>query len=267
MQDNSQIAEIVKTYLSISAISLDMHQELAEKTFEALQKVFKEILNTSDAPIVLPYKDISDIIFSSSYEIKSNSLEGFSERVNKLIEEYQQKPYYKNKGKKLYACHKKLIEHILLAQAQKDFIQKSIYHAQEIARTAEGVAKKAEGVAKKAEETAKKAEETYKSMFANYVTILGIFTAIIVTIFGGLNVIGDVFKQENTEFQFRTIIFLVSLALMCVVCLLYFLAKIIQNITQRDGADNLGILFGAIITFCAVSMGICIIFEYVPKLS
>lgn len=115
------------------------------------------------------------------------------------------------------------------------------------------IAAEAKETAKTAKDNADKAEKTYNTMFANYVTILGIFTAIIVTIFGGLNVVDTVISYGNTHFS--TIVFLAALVLMCVVCLLYFLAKIILKLNSKDDDNQrftLECLFGVVFGICLV---------------
>lgn len=244
MSNNAPIAELVEIYLSVSSTSSDEHDELAQKSFEIMQKAFKQMIATSNEPIVLPYKDISDVIFQSNCRVRGNSLESFQEKVGLLIDEFQEKPRCKNKGQRLRACHRKLIGHIMLAYAQKEFMQNSVRQAQKIAQ-------EAQEIAKNAQDEAKIANETYKSMFANYITILGIFTAIIVTIFGGLNVISVIAKQADTPLA--SVVFLTALALMCVISLLYFLANIIIKITQQ-GKDKLTCLFVVIVLVCSVTM-------------
>ena len=244
MSNNASIAELIEIYLSVSSISLDEHDELALQSFEIMQKAFKQIVATPNEPIILPYKDISDIIFQSNHPVRSNSLESFQEKVGLLINKFQEQPRCKSKGQRLRACHRKLVGHIMLAYAQKEFMQNSVRQAQRIAQ-------EAQIIAKNAQKEANKANDTYKSMFANYVTILGIFTAIIVTIFGGLNVVSVVAKQADTPLE--TVVFLTALALMCVVSLLYFLANIIIKITQQ-GEDWLNWLFGIMIAVCVVAM-------------
>lgn len=244
MANNESIAELVEIYLSISSTRSEEHDYLAKSAFTTMQKVFKQMVANSNEPIVLPYKDISDTIFQSSHHVKSNSLESFQDKVGLLIDEFQAKSRYKTKGQRLKACHRKLVGHIMLAYAQKEFIQDSVRQAQKAAQEAKETAKIAKN-------NADKAEKTYNTMFANYVTILGIFTAIIVTIFGGLNVVDTVISYGNTHFS--TIIFLAALVLMCVVCLLYFLAKIILKLNGKDDDNQrftLECLFGAIFITC-----------------
>ncbi|MPW74594.1 hypothetical protein CPI40_05530 [Moraxella catarrhalis] len=251
MTNNESIAELVEIYLSISSTRSEEHDYLAKSAFTTMQKVFKQMVANSNEPIVLPYKDISDTIFQSSHHVKSNSLESFQDKVGLLIDEFQAKSRYKTKGQRLKACHRKLVGHIMLAYAQKEFIQDSVRQAQETAKKAEVAAESAEEIAKIAKNNADKAEKTYNTMFANYVTILGIFTAIIVTIFGGLNVVDTVISYGNTHFS--TIIFLAALVLICVVCLLYFLAKIILKLNGKDDDNQrftLECLFGAIFITC-----------------
>lgn len=244
MANNESIAELVEIYLSVSSVGSDEHNRLAQESFLAMKRVFKQIISMPNEPIVLPYKDISDIVFQSSYHVQSNSLESFQEKVNLLIDDFQAQPRCKTKGQRLKVCHRKLVGHIMLACAQKEFMQNSVGQAQMIAA-------EAKETAKTAKDNADKAEKTYNTMFANYVTILGIFTAIIVTIFGGLNVVDTVISYGNTHFS--TIIFLAALVLMCVICLLYFLAKIILKLNGKDDDNQrftLECLFGVIFIVC-----------------
>lgn len=162
MSNNASITELVEIYLSVSSISSDRHDELAQKSFEILQKAFKQVMATPNEPIILPYKDISDIIFQSNHHVKSNSLESFQDKVTLLIDEFQEKPRCKPKGQRLGACHRKLVGHIMLAYAQKEFMQNSVKQAQEIAQEAQTVAQEAQTTAKTAQDEANKANDTYK---------------------------------------------------------------------------------------------------------
>lgn len=259
MQNNSQISDIIEKYLSASSINPSEHQALALRIFEDLQVVFKETLNATNAPIIIPYKDISDIIFNSSYNVNSDTLENFSEYINNLIGDYQTQPRCKSKGQRLNVCHKKIINHILLAQSQKEFINNSIIRTEQLAaevqksidQTKEALEKTQE-TAEKAEKLAASANKTYNSMFANYITILGIFTAIIVTIFGGLNVAKTVLDYGNAPFS--TIVFLAALVVMCVICLLYFLALVIMKLTDRPNKVGLNCAFGGFFAVCIIAM-------------
>ena len=196
-------------------------------------------------------------MFDSEKRLLTGSLTTFGENMETAIHHSfdKDKPNKHHEKKEKYVkrfmyIHGKIVEHILLAQVQKEFIQDSVRQAQETAkklRLQQNLQKKSP----KLQKTMLIKLKTYNTMFANYVTILGIFTAIIVTIFGGLNVVDTVISYGNTHFS--TIIFLAALVLMCVVCLLYFLAKIILKLNGKDDDNQrftLECLFGAIFITC-----------------
>lgn len=201
-------------------------------------------------PIVLPYKDLTDLVFCNQSSLPpSEVLTVFRNLVMTSIlkDEYCTKNTVKDTEERknhFMSCYDKIINHIQLAQIQRDYIQNTTKEAEQLAKTAKETA----DTAKK---SAKKAKKTYDTMFANYVTILGIFTAIIVTIFGGLNVVDTIISYGNTHFS--TIVFLAALVLMCVVCLLYFLAKIILKLNGKDDNNQrftLECLFGVVFGIC-----------------
>lgn len=216
-------------------------------------------------PFIMPYKDLTDLVFYQQRNLPpSEVLANFRNLVmaSILADNYctkdttdSQKEERKNH---FISCYDKIINHIQLAQIQRDYIQQITKAAEQAAEQAEKTAadaqktaKSAEDTAQKATEVAEKAESTYNTMFANYVTILGVFTAIIVTIFGGLNVVDTIVSYGDTHFS--TIVFLAALVLMCVVCLLYFLAKIILRLNGKDEANQrftLESLFGVIFSIC-----------------
>ena len=259
--NNQLITQIIEVYFRVSETPSDKLNTLADNLTELILQAFPNELKSADA-FNLPYKDITDVVFSSEQVLRSDSIHGFREYILHSIDKKfdQSNPDKHHNTKKKYIkrfmhIYDKLVEHTFLAQAQRDFIKHSIDDAIKTQETKwhdiQNLAKNTKKTADKAKKTADKAEETYKSMFANYVTILGVFTAIIVTIFGGLNVIDGITKQQDV--QFSAIVFLASLSLMCVVCLLYFLANLIMHITER-GKTRLSCLFSAIVVVCVVIM-------------
>ncbi len=202
-------------------------------------QAFPNELKSSDA-FNIPYKDIIDVIFTSEHTLKSDSIYNFRQNVETAVSQSYSlsNPNQHHNTKKKYIkrfmyLHDKLVEHTLLAQAQRNFIQKTVRQAQKIANKTQKIAIQAQETANQAQKTALKAEQTYKSMFANYVTILGIFTAIIVTIFGGLNVI-DAVVEINNQTSLALIVFIVALVMFCLIILLYFLATLIRHISQQE---------------------------------
>lgn len=230
--NNLFLEQIILSYLAVSETKTDARDKLAEQVVELILQAFPDEPKPHKH-FNPPYKDITDIIFSKENILLSDSIGNFKINVSNVIES---KYNDEKQIERLIYIHDKLVEHTLLAQSQREFIKKSIVQAQITARTAEGIAMTAK-------KTADKAEETYKTMFANYVTILGIFTAIIVTIFGGLNVINTVTKNsyENTS----VVVFLTTLLMFCILLLLYFLANMIAFMKDESN-KKLHYIFGVI---------------------
>lgn len=226
-------------------------------------------------PFTMPYKDLTDLVFSHQGKFPTSGiLANFRDLIAQevLMNEYctigiDTEEEQQERKNHFIHCYDKVINHIQLAQVQYNFINTAIKSASDLAEQASDLAKEtqmiigianttakeAKNTAAQANRTADKAEKTYNTMFANYVTILGIFTAIIVTIFGGLNVVDTVISYGNTYFS--TIVFLAALVLMCVVCLLYFLAKIILKLNGKDDDNQrftLECLFGVVFGICLV---------------
>ncbi len=249
-------------------------EALARQVIQLMKVSLKSQLDQDRVgkPFTMPYKDLTDLVFSHRGEFPtSDTLSSFRGLIVEkiLTDEYctagsateDQKQEKKNH---FISCYDKVINHIQLAQVQYNFINTAIRSASQLAQQASDSAKetqmvinrvnkiasKAKETAKQAEQTADKAEKTYNTMFANYVTILGVFTAIIVTIFGGLNVLGSVVLSKNADFA--TISSLAALALLCMISLLYFLTHMILRITHKDGRDKLTCAFVAIAIICIV---------------
>lgn len=255
MSDISGNSQEIKTFFDIhcqSSIGSTKGDDdiFANQIINLMKIVYALPLREIGSNIEISYKDLTDLVFDNedSFLLSSNALSSFRDSIQRQII----KDSYCNTGKAdslacqehFMPCYDKIIRHISLAQTQREYIKKEV-------RRAELAAKKAQEISNAAKESAMKAEKTYNTMFANYVTILGIFTAIIVTIFGGLNVVDTVISYGNTYFS--TIVFLAALVLMCVVCLLYFLAKIILKLNGKDDDNQrftLECLFGVVFIVC-----------------
>lgn len=75
-------------------------------------------------------------------------------------------------------------------------------------------------------------QEESSKIYAQFVTILGIFTAIVVSVFGGLSIVSGVFKKIN-ETPIWKMVLMGSLVSIFVLCLLFLLMKWISSIVQN----------------------------------
>lgn len=260
--NNQMIVAITNIYLQVSETEPEKLDELAYNLVQLILLTFPNELKSTN-PFSLPYKDITDIVFYGEYILLTDSIYNFrgnvKEAITKQYTDTNSDKHHTTKKKyinRFMYIHDKLVEHILLAHIQSEFIRKTIKDAKTIANQAKDTAENAQKIADKAEIAANnaqtladKADKTYNSMFANYVTILGIFTAIIVTIFGGLNIINTVSK--NIDNNIPVLMQLTALLMLCVILLLYFLARIIVWITNSKSIE-LEKLFYGIIIVCTV---------------
>lgn len=216
-----------------------------EKDAERVVQLIEHLIPDENSDILLPYKDITDIIYKTQDNNSkfSDSLKGgFKDNVERIVND--KTSWNTDYRRKVLSCYDKIVEHIQLAITQKEFIEKITKQAFETATDAREIAQNAKA-------TAEKAEQTYKSMFANYITILGIFTAITVTLFGGLNVINSLASIANQDQS--SIIFMSALLVCCITLMLYFLANTVMWLTT-DKKANLHKIFFGIFAGCVLTM-------------
>lgn len=254
--NNQFIEAIVRAYLLVSETAPEDLDSHAEKIVKLILSAFQNELKSNQA-FSLPYKDITDVIFYSDRNLYSDSIYNFSQNIENCIEHHYNISSDKHHNtKKKYVkrfmhINDKLIEHTLLAQAQRDYINSTVEKTNELAISIQDLVAEAKLTANNAKNTAEKAEETYRSMFANYVTILGVFTAIIVTIFGGLNVVGLV--MNNNSIGIHLLFILISVIFLCLSTLLYFLANLIVWITKSREVP-LNLIFITIVISCLIAI-------------
>ncbi|WP_201580585.1 hypothetical protein [Psychrobacter glacincola] len=252
--NNQFIVAIVSAYLLVSETAPEDLDSHAETIVKLILSAFQSELKSNQA-FTLPYKDITDIVFYSDRNLYSDSIYNFSQNIENCIEHHYSISSDKHHNtKKTYVkrfmhINDKLIEHTFLAQAQRDYINLTVEKTNALATSIQELVAEAKITADGAKNTAEKAEETYRSMFANYVTILGVFTAIIATIFGGLNVVGLV--MNNHSIGIHLLFVLISVIFLCLSALLYFLANLIVWITKSREV-SLNSLFMTIVISCLV---------------
>lgn len=178
----------------------------------------------------LPYKDISILVFNNKCdEIKSDSFNGF---ITTVIEEINNTFNCYGLATELdhvIACYEKFTSHIELALIQKQFMLDSALEANSVA----SVARKQAEFAKK---QAKKAKDMSNSMVTNFVTILGVFATIIITVFGGMQIISATTKLLQSELNLATLILVLSFVTLLIVLILWMLFTFIFNL--KSGEKN-----------------------------
>lgn len=200
------------------------------------------INNTGETFYKLPYKDISICIFNSNFEnIQTNNFNSFVETVVEqlLIQSSGGTP---ERIQHIKECYDKFTHHILLAQVQKDFMLRSATNANRLALEAQENAELASNLSAEA-------KKLYDGMMVNYITILGIFASIIITIFGGMQIISATTNLLQTDIKLATLILVLSLLTLLIVLILSILLNWISNLKQSKNSN--------VAVFCTI--GVCVV--------
>jgi ABC-type multidrug transport system fused ATPase/permease subunit len=240
-----------------------------------------------------PYHDITEFIYNYKYEIRIDDLEILMGAIELKLTEISIDQV---------KCFRKFRRHISLAVTQKYYIQKvannaflAAKNAQEMANNAQEMANKAQNISGRINETVEKAErvannaeklasttkqmaneaseqikeskKTSETMMINYVTILGIFATIIITVFGGINIVGSTVKLLEGNSKLGYLVFVISFLMICLLVLIRSLTSWINSLNsfkedkvmERSPKE----LFRSSITYffiIAVLAGVCSIF-------
>ncbi|MGW6384967.1 hypothetical protein [Peribacillus butanolivorans] len=180
---------------------------------------------------ILVYNDLTEAIFNGTIE----NLEIIQENWSRIMEFHTQ--WNLALDSNLNEKFKKVQDHILLAITQRKFILDNI----EVLKTE--LNQKTEELQSLTQEleVAKKTVDNLKDIktriYTEFVSILGIFTAVVLGAFGSLQVIGSVFNHIKDVSTGKLLVFS-SLTSIGVLILLFLLMRWINQIVRRD-SDNL----------------------------
>ena len=205
-------------------------REVVEQTALMFSILVDGYVKTADEETFynLPYKDISVLVFKDkSTEIKSDTFDGFITTVKDEIVNTFDAYEFDISQEHIIACYEKFASHIELALIQKNFMLDSAKEANNVAN----IAKKQAEFAKK---QAKKAKDMSNGMVTNFVTILGVFATIIITVFGGINIVSSTVKLLEGNNRLVYLVFVVSFLMICLLTLVKLLMSWIISIRIRD---------------------------------
>lgn len=160
-----------------------------------------------------PYHDITVFIYNYNKEIRIDDLDILMGAIELKLADISDDQVN---------CFRKFRRHITLAVTQKYYIQK-------VADNAFNTANEAKSVAQEAGEQANKAKLTYEGMMVNYITILGIFASIIITIFGGMQIISATTGLLQADLNIATLILVLSFLTFLIILILWMLFTFISN--------------------------------------
>lgn len=204
--------------------------------YESVINRFKELAEIQDRP---EYTDLTLFIYGNENDQDEEKIDLLEMNIQKVIEKLKEQ-----QDNNTVKFVEKVIDHIKLAKAQKEYINKKLSLAVERlneisaqAVQAINLANKATEIAKTAETQLKEVEKGKSKIYAEFVAILGIFTAVVLGAFGSLQVIGSVFNHIKDVPTGKLLVFS-SLTSMGVILLLFILMRWINRIVHIDGGKR-----------------------------
>ncbi|MGE8570772.1 MAG: hypothetical protein ACN6NW_01900 [Acinetobacter amyesii] len=199
------------------------------------------------------YEYITDFIYKYTEEIDHTIID---EKLTSIAEAIKSKliGYDDFEKKVLEKVFRKFRRHLLLSIYQKNYITKitkeNSVMASHLAEEAKTEAEKAKNISSDAQILSKKAKNMYDNMMVNYITILGIFASIIITVFGGINLTNATVKLLESEHDLPMMVFVVSFLMIGFISILIVLVTWISSLrknTEYSSAVKWWILGGFIL--------------------
>ena len=228
------------------AVKIVIENIIEENTFSNSQKKYTLIFlyNTLDKKIPIPY----DFIAKFVYESESVDSEEENERLNANITLLLK--HYSGKSQSVLKSNlEKIRNNYKLSIIQKEFIERTITKVQKASEEllstlgtleslAETIDEKVNNLENDAENVKKEVEsvkETKSSIYTDFISILGVFSAFVFLMFGGLDVVRAVIDvaDDLQVISLSRLITLGSLMLVAVLTLLYCLLLWIARITGK----------------------------------
>lgn len=253
-QNSSKIAELFKKEYQKYVDDPVEYDDKEEHTFNF--DLFIESCNGMK-PQLIPYSALTEIIFKNdmseeSLNDKQINETNFANIIEKRFELYLIEKYRKNKTRKkdeitpfsmeedeisedeirvnkekIIICYK-IIEHLKLAISQKE----GLYEKQKFEITKlEQRLSEVRGEIDKSSKKLKKVKRTYDNITTQYISILGIFAAILMTAFGGIQTFTAIY--QNKKFSLEDSLLISCVGFMGVILLLFMLMNGIAKLTGK----------------------------------
>lgn len=221
--DNDRDQE--KVFFSrLIAIYIDYYVLDSGLDMTALGSLCDCIVDLPDEEIV-PYGLIAYLIYNGNWDIEASSIKSFEDYLAYRYDiEDSQEEKHLQKVAKIFS---KIIRHIQLACHQKQYILKNIQEANtavEAIQTSVESAQRQVGTALADAQEAKKVSHSFLERLQGttgaYVAILGIFTSIIIAVFGGVNLLNSALSYLKDRDNF---IFFASAGMLCLLLIMQLL--------------------------------------------
>lgn len=204
----------------------------SKSTFNTDNKALNELTDfiiKNLSRFFIPYDFIAFYIYHDDHDYNAQDIEeSYSETIDSYYMMHHDSKLElldSKKQEKLQYNLQKIQRHILLAIHQKTYMSLQ--------------AKKAEKLLEETTESYKKINDSItnlqRNIYTNFVTILGVFTAIIVTIFGSFTAISEAIKNFRSSLDY---LFLLTSGLFFIAILVYLLFSWIEKIKGAQESNR-----------------------------
>lgn len=206
---------------------LDIKDNDSNRSYDTIRKKLKAISDDD-----FSYSEIAEFFF----EMKNGDIEYFYKNIDSL------KKISLTKKDNLHKKLNKIKNHIQLEESRSVYLESK--QKTSINNTTDESLQQIKTMKDKLDEYDKKIDNHNKeisNLYANIMTIIGLFSAIVVTFFGGLSSITNIFININTISKYRLvfIILIVVFAMFNIVFMLLYYISIITNKTlSKDCHHN-----------------------------
>lgn len=189
-------------------------------------KICDAIINSRS--FFIPYDFIAFFIFNDQYDYDANYIErSYGDLIDNsnMLDQIDASSENKEQGEEISKIFQKIQRHILLAIHQKSYISDQAEKAKALSTDAQ----------KRYEQIDKDISNLHKNIYTNFITILGVFTAIIVTIFGGFTAVTDAVKNFYSSMDY---LFLLTSGLFFVSIIIYLLFSWLERLKKPDNKNT-----------------------------
>ncbi|WP_430611226.1 hypothetical protein IGL01_002288 [Enterococcus sp. DIV0340] len=208
-----------------------IYQNYTTRDYEinALQVEFQTLYKEASKinPAALPYSNLTSLVFTDEENYTDGFISDLKEFITKQFEEKKQKNNLTIEDEKAISVLIKTTEHLSLALSQKNslYIEQKLEFAKLEKKYIE-----INTALKETEQKYIKYKNKYDKMTIDFLSMMGIFSTIIFSVFGGLSQIGAI-GDNLSETPISKILMYISLSAIILILIIFFSFNAISKLT------------------------------------
>ena len=208
-----------------------IYQNYTTRDYEinALQVEFQTLYREASKinPAALPYSNLTSLVFTDEENYTDGFISDLKEFITKQFEEKKQKNNLTIEDEKAISVLIKTTEHLSLALSQKNslYIEQKLEFAKLEKKYIE-----INTALKETEQKYIKYKTKYDKMTIDFLSMMGIFSTIIFSVFGGLSQIGAI-GDNLSETPISKILMYISLSAIILILIIFFSFNAISKLT------------------------------------